>query len=264
MNYHLKSKKNNNNPKKIFIVFVVVIFIFIIYQLTFSFFRSLSHRTSVPVWIFSDYISNSLASIGNIFESKENLIVENEVLKEEIKKLKLEQIEYGVLIKENQELKSLFGRSNLKDKIITRIVSKPPRSPYDTLIIDAGRRDGVKNDSLVYISNNIVVGKVSDVLETTSVVTLFSTGGYKQEALLERTGAVFELIGKGNANFSIELPKDTDVIWGDLLLYPSVNSSIIGNIYYIDSSSQSAFKTVFIRAPGNVFESKWLFVETNE
>lgn len=263
MNYHLKSKKNNNF-KKILIIGILVLLVFLIYKITFPFFRSFAHTTAVPVWTFRDYVANSFASIGNIFESKDSLIIENEVLKEEIKGLKLKQMEYEVLVKENSELKALFGRDNLKNKIITKIVSKPPRSPYDTLIIDAGSRDGVKKDSLVYISNNVVVGKVSDVLENSSVVTLFSTGGYKQESMLERTGAVFELIGKGNANLSIELPKDTDIVWGDVFLYPSVDSSIIGNVYYIDTNSQSAFKTVFIRVPGNVFESKWLFVETNE
>lgn len=261
MNYHLKSKPKSNSKKILGLVILIIVLFLSVTYLFLPYIQSFAHTTALPVWSFRNYTTNSLSLLFGSFRSKLDLVEENKALKGEVESLHLKQLDYDILLKENQDLKNILGRPYVKDKIITRIVSKPPRSPYDTFVLDAGAEDGIFEGSLVYISGNIIVGKISSVTKNTSIVTLFSTNNVKQEAILERTGAMYELSGKGGANFSIELPKDTDILWGDVFLYPTINSSIIGNVYYIDTNSQSAFKTVFIRVPGNVFESKWLFVE---
>ena len=92
-------------------------------------------------------------------------------------------------------------------------------------------------------------------------MTLFSSSNQKQESVVLRTGASFEIFGKGGSNFQMEVPKDTDIIWGDVFEHPGLTTSVIGTVYYIDSNSQSSFKTIFMRVPGNVFDAKWVFVE---
>lgn len=264
MNYLLKSKPKSNSKKILGLIVLIIAVLFLGTYLFLPTIQSFSHTTALPVWTFRNYTTNSLATLFGSFRTKLSLVEENKSLKEQLESLNLKQLDYDVLLKENQDLKDLLGRPYLQNKIITRIVSKPPRSPYDTFIVDAGSSSGISENRLVYISGNIIVGKVSSAMNHSSIVTLFSTNGVRQQAILERTGAMYELVGKGGANFSIELPKDADILWGDVFLYPTINSSIIGNVYYIDTNSQSAFKTVFVRVPGNVFESKWLFVEKDK
>jgi hypothetical protein len=115
--------------------------------------------------------------------------------------------------------------------------------------------------SRVYMSDTIVVGTITSVAPRTSVVQLFSTGGLKQQATLARTGATYELVGSGGANFQLEVPKETDVALGDTFLYPNSSISVLAIVYDIDNGSQSSFKKVYLRIPGNIFSSQWLFVD---
>jgi len=141
------------------------------------------------------------------------------------------------------------------------VLSKPPRSPYDTFVIDIGSEDNVSLGDRVYISDNNIIGLIKNMTPHTSLVELFSNGNLEQEATLSRTGASFVLKGLGGGNLELEVPKDTDVIWGDVFLYPRFSPSMIGSAYYIDTNSQSSFKKIFIRVPGNVFSAKYVFVE---
>jgi len=42
------------------------------------------------------------------------------------------------LLQENNDLKDLLGRPNTQNAIVSVVLSKPPFSAYDTLIVDAG------------------------------------------------------------------------------------------------------------------------------
>ena len=113
----------------------------------------------------------------------------------------------------------------------------------------------------VYLSGNVIVGSIVSVTSHASLVELFSKNTVGQEATILRTGNSFELVGRGGANFAVEVPKDTDIALGDTALYPGLSESVIANVYAIDSNPQSSFKTVYLRIPGNVFQSKYVFVE---
>jgi hypothetical protein len=60
---------------------------------------------------------------------------------------------------------------------------------------------------------------------------------------------------------SVEVPKDADILWGDVFEYPNLKTSVVGSVYYVDQSAQSSFKTIYIRVPGNIFQTKWVMVE---
>ncbi len=263
MSYLLKSKPKQENKTKFFVIVVV----FALLSLSNFFFsgalKTVSHAIAKPVWAFSGYASKPFGSITDFFRFKNSLITRNTVLEEEVNSLKLKEIDYDLLLKENEDLRSQLGIVNNSFKISSKVLSKPPRSPYDTLVIDSGSSAGVAPGNRVYLSDGVVIGFVTNVTPSTSLVKLFSTGDNTQEAVVSRTGTSFNLVGNGGANFKLEVPKDTDIVWGDTFLYPSNSAAIIGNVYYIDQNSQSSFKTIHIRIPGNVFSSQWVFVEKN-
>jgi cell shape-determining protein MreC len=261
MNYHLKSK-----PKRKFSLKAVTVGVTFLILLALSFFfptfsRNTAYTIARPFWFLADLITRPFPSIKNLFASKNTLMAENLALQNEITILKLKEVDYDILFKENQDLKNELGRTDYTSRILGNILSKPPTSPYDTLVIDVGENEGVVLGSKVYLGGNVIIGSITSVTSHTSLVELFSTGGRTQEAVLVRTGASYELTGKGGANLVLQIPKDTDVIWGDVFVYPSLSSSVIGSVYYIDSNSQSSFKTVHIRLFGNIFSSPRVFVE---
>ncbi|MEQ1500151.1 MAG: rod shape-determining protein MreC [Parcubacteria group bacterium] len=263
MNYLLKSKPKYENRAKIIAIVVMFVMLSGVNYLFFNFVKISSHSVVRPIWSASNYISRPFSGIVNFFSFKSNLVKQNGALSDEVELLKLKQLDYNILLQENQELKEQLNRAGSGSKISSKVLSKPPRSPYDTLVVDSGSSVGVSAGSRVYLADGVIIGFVTNVTPNTSLVQLFSTGDNKQEVILSRTGTSFTLTGKGGANFSLDVPKDTDILWGDVFLYPSSSGSVVGSVYYIDQNSQSSFKTIHVRIPGNVFSAQWVFIEKN-
>ncbi len=264
MNYLLKSKPKNRYPVGMILVVVLFVFLSLLIYMFPDFVRSTSYTIGRPVWLIRDGVMQKFSELKGYFVSKNSLVSENQILKDELSKLRLKEIDYGVLSGEFTDMKNQMGRKENTARIVSRVLSKPPYSPYDTLIIDVGSSDGVFLGNRVYMSDNIIVGIVKNVTQHTSLVELFSSGGVEQEATVARTGATFTLKGLGGANIELEVPKDTDIIWGDVFLYPKFTPSMIGSIYFIDSNSQNSFKKVYVRLPGNVFSAKYVFVSNDK
>jgi cell shape-determining protein MreC len=223
--------------------------------------RTFFYTVSRPIWYVSGKIGISAVAVKDFFSIKSSLISRNQALEDEIATLRLKQIDYDILLNENEELLNEQNKSSMPERLVSRVLSKPPRSPYDTFVIDLGSKSGITLGSKVYLSNNIIIGKVTNLTPNTSLVRLFSSSGEKQEAIQSRTGTNFTLLGYGGGNLELEVPKDTDILWGDKFMYPNENSALLGSVYYIDNSSQSSFKTVYIRNETNVFSTKFVFIE---
>ncbi len=263
MNYLLKSKPKNDSLGKI----IAVVVLFCLLALSEFFFgnniRNISHAVAKPLWSASKSVTEPFSKVKGFFSFKSSLVSKNLAQEEELLSLRLKKIDYEVLSKEFDDLKNQLGREGDTPRKISRVLSRPPLSPYDTFVIDIGREDGVSLGSRVYISENIIIGLVKNVTPHTSLVELFSNGDSEQEATLSRTGSSFILKGQGGGNLKLEVPKDADILWGDVFLYPKFTPAMIGSVYYIDENSQNSFKQIYIRVPGSIFSNKYVFVESN-
>ncbi len=242
-----------------FVCLSVVVFFFS------SSMQSVIRGVARPLWYVRDSVVSHVISVGNYFVFKGTLIKKNTELTDTITALELKVQDYDTLAKENQELKSLYGggaTSTLSShRISARVISKPPYSPFDTFVLDAGSGEGLVVGARVYVSDTVLIGLVTDVTSHTSLVTLFSSNSQKVRTELSRTGMMYELSGSGGANMTLTVPKDTDIVWGDVFMYSGKYASTIGSVFYIDETSQGSFKTVYIRMPQNVFSSKWVMIE---
>ena len=264
MNYPLRSKPNKKHLWKTALPIIIFLLLSLLLFLFPNKIRQISQTIVKPIWLLSDTVARPFTGLKNYFVFKNNLIKQNMVLEDQVASLKLKEIDYDILAKENEDLKTTLGHATNSNRILSTVLSKPPRSPYDTFVVDTGLYKGIVLGSRVYFSGNVIIGQVTSVTEHTSLVTLFSSSGHKQEATLSRTGALFELLGNGGANLKLEVPKDADILWGDVFVYPGISSSVIGSVYYIDINSQSSFKTIYLRIPGNVFSAKYVFVEKTQ
>ena len=132
----------------------------------------------------SQYVKNFFSSIIEIGTLKET----NKVLKEEIKILKQQQVEFEAIKNENERLIKLlnYQKSNPQyDYSIAKIVSIDPEVWFNVFIIDKGSQDGITKNSAVCVSEGLV-GKVVEVASGTSkVLAITDTGSminvYRQE-----------------------------------------------------------------------------------
>lgn len=116
-------------------------------------------------------------SIGEEVSSLLNTYSENEKLKKQIEELTAQQKLVDDLTEENAELKKSLGSAGSGSSAVVsaQVIVRSPVSWYDSLTIDAGKKDGVENDMLV-ATNNALIGKVAGANQTTASINLFSSG----------------------------------------------------------------------------------------
>ncbi len=169
------------------------------------------------------------------------------------------------LLKENEELKALLGRTVASHFTLAQILKKPPFSAYDIFIIDIGADKGVKKGDGVYVSldtvGNIAIGNIIEVNPTISRVRLYSSAGEKFDIFIGASHIEATATGKGGGTFEVVLPRDAKVVKGDAVSIPSLTDSFVGIVEENISDPSDPFATFLFRQPLNIYELKWVLVE---
>lgn len=263
MNYSLK---NNKNTKKTIIYgFVLALFFILINTFFQESFRGFLYFFGEPGWKITENISQNNIT-KNIFSSKNKIIEENKKLKKELLDIKIELLEKNILERENKELKSFCKRGEKNNQeVLAKIIKRPGiGSNYDILLIDIGVKDGVKKGDYAVVSNSLVIGKISEVFNSTSNVKLFSSPEEKIKTLLTPANIEMEVEGIGGGNFRVDIPKGVEAKKGDSIIMPSLNSQTIGRIEEISKESANPFKTLYFKIPINIFKISWLKIIKTE
>jgi cell shape-determining protein MreC len=222
----------------------------------------LSNFIGRPIWSTEKMMTDSLYNINYLVRSKSSISNENHNLIDEILALRLTMSDYQILKKENDDLKELIGRLPTKNNfILGNILTKPNHSPYDTIVIDIGSSDGIKEGNLVYANGNIPIGNIGKVYDKTSLVILYSNPGQKTEGFMNGTNASVLLTGRGGGNFEMIIPVDLTAEKGTIIFLPGNNSEVLGIVDEIISRSSDPFKKVILSSPVNVQNLKWIQVK---
>lgn len=265
MNSLLRSKPKSNTKRTLVVVSLLLATFF---SLQFFFPRFLSSTVLLaakPLWSVRDISMRSFSDFFNFFAFKSTLRIQNESLREELYALRVRETEFNQMKIEYQDLKVLLGdvaSSSSRTTTLSRVLSKPPFTPYDSFVVDKGSDGGVSVGNLVYANDTLVIGRISSVTSRVSFVTLFSSGGEEQEFGVSRTGVSVNVLGKGGGNFELYVPKDFDIVIGDQLTELASPQSVVATVYVVDESSQNSFKKVYARVPKPIFQSKWVSIET--
>ena len=217
-----------------------------------------------PIWKVEKYISNSFYNTNYIFKTKASITNENHNLIEEISSLRLSMVDYKILKEENDKLKELMNRLPSKnDFVLGNILTKPNHSPYDTIIIDIGKKDNIKEGDLIYANGNIPIGSIGKVYDKTSLVTLYSNPGQKTEGFMDVSNASVELTGRGGGNFEMIIPLELSAEKGTVVYLPGSSSTILATIDEVISKPSDPFKKVILSSPVNIQNLKWVQVKIN-
>jgi len=255
MIFHQKDKRKISIPFIISTIFFVIVAG--LYFLTPVFFPSLLYSFAAPVWSVRSFVVENVAESAAYLKSKRSLEEENNRLETQNEIIKQSAIALEVLRKENIELRSVINREGVRPKTLGKITSRPPASPFDTVIIDVGTSSGVKEGDIAVVSGSMALGEVARVFENGSLIRLYSTPDTTVEVQVVRSGTNVQAIGKGGGNFELVVPKETDVIEGDLV---SLGSTlfIAGEVDKVLSAESGSFKTALFRLPVNIRNVSWV------
>jgi cell shape-determining protein MreC len=262
MNYR---RRNERGFRKIFLVFALALFL-----LGISFFSprtnhllaGIFHRGGSFLWGFRINVAEKSAFVIALLRSRTSLSEENLVLKRELEEANLKLEDQSLLEGQIQNLKNLLGRGNLSKMLPAMVLSRPPQTAYDFLIIDAGANLGLKGGEKVFFEN-VLLGEVEKVFDRTSRVKAFSSSGTEIHGFIERSNLPVTILGKGGGNFESKLPHEADVEEGDFVTIPAIDShlSFIGQIEEVESNATGSFKRILLRYPFNLSALRWITVE---
>ena len=144
MSYLQDKKEKEDKLKKIAIAVIFLLFILYFRNGIYKGLSSSVQFISHPFITFGKNIGNGFRNTGAFFASKKNLALENDLLKMKISESDARMSNLASVMDENTKMKEILGRKkDTQNFIFSAILAKPNRSIYDTLLIDAGTKDGI-------------------------------------------------------------------------------------------------------------------------
>lgn len=213
---------------------------------------------SRPLWFAGDMLTAAVASATNSFEHVDEIRTERDTLKAE---LEAERNKNAVLSARAADFARLAGSlTTPQDRILASVLVRPPVSPYDTLVVGAGARAGVRVGAGVFGPGGVPLGTVEIVSEEYAHVALYSgptqtTEGWVGEARLPIT-----ITGAGAGAFRATVPKDAALVIGEQVFVPGAGALPIGSIARIDTNPSSPTSLVYIRPLVNPFTLTWVAI----
>jgi len=241
MNFHLKSdryeRKNIPILKGITIVFVCLV---LIQFITPTFLPSLFHRIFAPL-----LVSRQDDHIQTIAE-----------LQAKINSFSLIEQEHKVILSE-------LGQKKTHDVLLGRVLSLPPQSLYDTLIIDIGSTDGVQVGKKVFAGQQIVLGEIVEVFKTTAKAQLYSSPDQKYDVIIGTgsTSVRATAIGRGGGMFEALVPRGASISMGDTVTVPEISTTVYGTVSTVIADPVRAFVSVLFQSPIPLQSLRRIYVE---
>jgi len=174
-------------------------------------------------------------------------------------RLAVAEADREALYQENLDLKARLGRPGIAPaRILGAVLLRPPATPYDTLVIDAGAEEGVALGDYVSAGGSALVGTVSEVYAHAARVQLFSAPGQKYNALL-RGSIPLNIEGQGGGSMVAQVPSGTAVSAGDTALVPGIAGGLAARVTQVDKT-EASFVTIYFQLPANIFTLRFVEV----
>ncbi len=203
-------------------------------------------------------IKQGINSIGDMA----NLKVENENLKKEVESLQQEVLKLNMARSELEELKALkYALNYIEDDnkyniISADIIGKGPGNWFNIFTVDAGEKQGVKKDSIIFNSNGLV-GKVYEVGGNWSKVISIIDNNSSVSFQIMRDSSLQGIVTGSIINEITGYLFDplADIIVGDKIVTSGLGTYpegiLIGEIIEVDKSSDHLLKTIKVEPAVN-------------
>ncbi|HBH71468.1 MAG: hypothetical protein UU88_C0001G0073 [Parcubacteria group bacterium GW2011_GWC1_42_11] len=254
MIYH-RSKQGNvfSNRKNIILsIFIAVSIFFLLYSPVRKVLTQSVHNVAIVVWEIGSSVSGALDSFVTNFKTKDSLVKENDILNEALSIMSAQVLDRNLLVERVARLEEALGRSSGDNRVVAKVLVGPGRSPYDTLVIDAGTENGVKVGDLVSYAGSGVIGEIIEAASSSAKIKIYSSYGDEQLVIVGAQHLPVTAYGRGMGNFEAMVPQDSSVVIGDTVV--TKENLILGAVTFIEEEPANPFKRIFFRVPFNITE----------
>jgi len=247
-----------NKPfKRIAIVISVILLLIILHYLGVTKFIEQGGRAVVkPVYSF--FYSTKLA-FSDKYESfvkrdkKDEIFKKYKKLQAKNERLKSDNL---TLKEENKELKEKVNYfNNIKYKYIsTNVISKNTDSVNQYLIINAGKKNGLKKNQPVVVLNGILAGVIEKVYENTAMVKLLNDNNIKIAATITNKDRSIGVI-EGGYGLSVRMksiPRNEVIMVGDRVITSGLEKEVpkgllIGEVEVVENEAYKRFQQAVVK-----------------
>lgn len=205
-----------NKSKKLTACLVFLFLVLLAASLLPIFRNSFLDVLKIPLRIFS-FINREIGAI--VFYHRN--FTENIRLQKEALMLRQHLIQSQELLLENQRLKDIVafkGTSQYK-VIVCRVIGRDPSSWSSVIIVDKGKKSGLKTDMAVITAAGLA-GRIAQVGDTTSKIVLLNDPNMSVSAVIQRSRQEGLLCGTWHSNSLMMryLSADADIKSGDVVM----------------------------------------------
>jgi len=196
---------------------------------------------------------------------------ENELLRQRLAVLSFENSLMKEAYLENDRLRNMLGfkRRSKFDLIPVRIVSRAQQGFSSALLIDMGRRNGLRENMPVLTSDGLL-GRIASVSEDFAVVQTIEDVNFRVSAMIQRSRIRGIVAPAENGHLMLQyVPVFSDVKVGDVVITSGVSEIYpkgieIGIVIRIEAPPNALFKTVELVPSVEVSKQEEAFVVRNK
>ena len=235
----------------ILIVLVIVFFIFALRALAPDVFVFLSR----PLLGVGSSLTAAVGSASGTFEDRAGIQEERDRLRVELEAAQNENV---VLRTQLGDMTRLAAKEN---SISAGVIARPPVSPYDTLVVEAGSEAGVRVGALVFGTGGIPIGTIEAISGKNAHVALYSAPGRVTEGWIGEARLPVTITGAGAGAFRATLAKDAVPQIGEQVFVPGPGALPIGVVARVDTNPSLPEANLFIRPLVNPFTLTWVAID---
>lgn len=177
--------------------------------------------------------------------------------------IRYQSVLYGLLSDENTKLRQTFNAAPPPKSILARVIARPPKTVYDTLLIDQGAAAGISgNDFAIY--DGIALGKVVSEGQSSATVQLFSSPGSDEDVLLGKPQSIAVAHGVGGGAFELSVPQGVAVSVGDPVRIEATQSLLMGVVAGVSSKPTDSLQAVIVRSPVSFADLDFIEIIPNQ
>lgn len=211
-----------------------------------------------PFWSAGSSLSSGAGNIASFFTDKATLTNERDRLLADNAAYYAKNAMLDARVKDLERL--LGDRTERVGGILAGVLSRPPVSPYDVLIVDAGSDARVSVGSRADGPGGMPLGEVESVTKSSARILLYSTPGKETESWIGETRIPVTLIGEGSGAMSAMVAREAGIVVGDLVYASGPGALPVGSVTAVGNDPSSPRSRVDIRPLLNPFSVTWVTI----